>query len=168
MDIAVDVPESIMGSGLTADRIVRIVAEFTAAPGVQFPVSVKEIAQAADPVTQTFRIRGSMKAQPGGAVLPGMSATVTLTYRRGADNRLLVPISAVSKEASSGEQVVWLIGEDQIVKRRPVKMGEVTDGQVEVTAGLQPGDRIAVAGVRFLRDGMEVRDLGNALGDGTL
>jgi membrane fusion protein, multidrug efflux system len=29
--------------------------------------------------------------------------------------------------------------------------------------GLQPGDRIAVAGVSFLREGMRVRDLGNAL-----
>lgn len=168
MDIAVDAPESIMG-GLTADRIVKIIAEFTAAPGVQFPVSIKEIAQVADPVTQTFRIRGSMKAQQGAAVLPGMTATVTLTYRQAAerDNRLLIPISAVCKEPNSGEQVVWVIGEDQIVKRRPVKIGEVTDGQVEVTEGLRPGDRIAVAGVNFLREGMEVRDLGNALGDGT-
>jgi RND family efflux transporter MFP subunit len=168
MDIAVDVPESIMGSGLTADRIVRIMAEFTAAPGVKFPVSVKEIAQVADPVTQTFRIRGSMKAQPGAAVLPGMTATVTLTYRRGAqfDRRLLVPVSAVYKEPSSGEQVAWVIGEDQIVKRRPVKIGEATDARIEVVDGLQSGDRIAVAGVRFLREGMKVRDLGDALGDG--
>ena len=49
---------------------------------MEFPVSVKEIAQVADPVTQTFRVRGGMKAQPGAVVLPGMSATVILTYRR--------------------------------------------------------------------------------------
>jgi len=167
MDIAVDVPESIMG-GITADRIVKIIAEFTAAPGVRFPVDVKEVAQVADPVTQTFRIRGGMKAQPDAAVLPGMTATVTLTYRQGAesDDRLLVPVSAVSKDTSSGEQVVWVIGEDQIVKRRPVRIGQATDGQLEVVEGLRPGDRIAVAGVSFLREGIEVRDLGNALGDG--
>ena len=169
IDIAVDVPESIMGSGPTADRIAKIIAEFTATPGVRFPVTVKEIAQVADPVTQTFRIRGSMKAQPGTAVLPGMTATVTLTYRQGGerDNRLLIPISAVCKEASSGEQVVWIIGEDQIVKRRPVKIGEATGDRVVVLDGLQTGDRIAVAGVSFLREGMKVRDLGNALSDGT-
>ena len=167
MDIAVDVPESIMGSGFTAERIAKITAEFTAAPGVRFPVRIKEVAQVADPVTQTFRIRGGMKAQPGAAVLPGMTATVTLTYRRGEelDNRLLVPISAVYKD-SSGEQVAWVLGEDQIVKRRPVKIGEVTGGRVEVIEGLQPGDRIAVAGVSFLREGMKVNDLGGALGDG--
>lgn len=168
MDLVADVPESIMGSGLTADRIAEIIAEFTAAPGVRFPVTIKEIAQVADPVTQTFRIRGSMKAQPGAAVLPGMTATVTLTYRRGAerDKRLLVPVSAVCKEASSGEQLVWVIGADQIVKRRPVRLGEVSEGRVEVVKGLQSGERIAVAGVSFLREGMEVRDLGDALGEG--
>jgi membrane fusion protein, multidrug efflux system len=167
MDIAVDVPESIMGSGLTAERIVKINAAFTAAPGVQFPVKIIEIAQVADPVTQTFRIRGRMKTPPGGAVLPGMTATVTLTYRRGGefDNRLLVPISAVSRD-SHGEQVAWVIGQDQIVERRPVKIGEATGGQLEVVKGLQPGERIAVAGVSFLHEGMKVHDLGGALGDG--
>jgi RND family efflux transporter MFP subunit len=166
MDIAVDVPEAVMGR-ITADRIVKIIAEFTIAPGVHFPVSVKEVAQVADPVTQTFRVRGSMKTQPGAAVLPGMTATVTLSYAQGmeTDHRLLVPISAVSKEASSGEQIVWLLGEDQIVKHRPVKIGQATGGQVEIVEGLQPGDRIAVAGVSFLREGMKVRDLGDALGD---
>jgi multidrug efflux pump subunit AcrA (membrane-fusion protein) len=39
-------------------------------------------------------------------------------------------------------------------------------GQIEITEGLEPGDRIAVAGVTFLRDGMKVRDLGDALGGG--
>ena len=166
MDIAVDVPESIMGLGLTADRIVKIIAQFTAAPGVRFPVTVREIAQVADPVTQTFRIRGSVKAQPDTAILPGMTATVTLTYREGTegDSRLLIPISAVCKDASSGDQVVWVIGDDQTVKSRPVKIGEVAGSRVEVVDGLQPGDRIAVAGVRFLREGMKVRNLGDALG----
>jgi hypothetical protein len=37
---------------------------------------------------------------------------------------------------------------------------------VEIVDGLKSGDRIAVAGISFLREGMKVRDLGNALGDG--
>jgi multidrug efflux system membrane fusion protein len=32
-----------------------------------------------------------------------------------------------------------------------------------VLEGLQPGDRIAVAGVQFLHEGMKVRDLGDQL-----
>jgi multidrug efflux pump subunit AcrA (membrane-fusion protein) len=45
-----------------------------------------------------------------------------------------------------------------------VKTGEVTGGRIEVLNGLQPGDRIAVAGMNSLREGMKVRDLGTALG----
>jgi len=59
-----------------------------------------------------------------------------------------------------------VIGEDETVRRRPIRIGEAVDGRVEIVDGLKSGDRIAVAGISFLRDGMKVRDLGNALGDG--
>ena len=108
-----------------------------------------------------------MKAPPNLNLLPGMTATVILTFRRASvlGDPILVPISAVFKDGT-GEQVAWLIGPDQKILRRPVKIGEATGGQIEVVGGLQPGDRIAVAGVSFLREGMKVRDLGDALGGG--
>jgi membrane fusion protein, multidrug efflux system len=58
---------------------------------------VREIAQVADPTTQTFNVRVAMQAIPGVTALPGMTATVTVTYRRAGilGNRMLVPISAV-------------------------------------------------------------------------
>ncbi|MFZ4777140.1 MAG: efflux RND transporter periplasmic adaptor subunit [Terrimicrobiaceae bacterium] len=164
IDIAVDIPESVMADIRLSD-IVQLVAEFSAAPGLRFPVHIKEVAQRADPVTQTFSIRVAMKVPDGVNLLPGMTATVAMTYRRAGilGGRILVPVSAVLKE-SSGEQVAWVLGSDQTVTRRPVKAGEATGGKIEIVDGLQPGDRIAVAGVTFLREGMKVRDLGDALG----
>jgi membrane fusion protein, multidrug efflux system len=165
IDISVDVPEAVMAADLRAADIVQMLASFNAAPGLQFPVHVKEIAQRADPVTQTFTIRVGMKAPPPGVnLLPGMTGTVTLTYRRASilGDRILVPITAISKE-STGSEVAWAIGADGKVERRPVKTGSVTGGSIEVLEGLQPGERIAVAGVTFLRDGMQVRDLGDQL-----
>jgi RND family efflux transporter MFP subunit len=165
VEVAVDVPETVMAGDLRSADIVSLVAEFAAAPGVQFPIRIKEIAQRADPVTQTFRIRAALQAQPNINLLPGMTATVTVQFRR-ADilgNRILVPVSAVMQDAN-GQQIVWVIGADLKAARRNVKLGEASGGTVEVTEGLQPGDRIAVAGVTHLRDGMAVRDLGDALG----
>jgi membrane fusion protein, multidrug efflux system len=165
IDIAVDVPEAVMAADLRAADIVQMLASFNAAPGLQFPVHVKEIAQRADPVTQTFTIRVGMKAPPPGVnLLPGMTGTVTLTYRRASilGDRILVPITAISKE-SAGTEVAWALGPDGKVLRRPVKIGSVTGGDIEVLEGLQPGERIAVAGVPFLREGMLVRDLGDQL-----
>lgn len=167
--VAVDVPETVMGADLTTADFAQVVAEFSGAPGVRFPVQIREVAQRADPTTQTFRIRAAMKAPPDVNLLPGMTATMSLTYRRARilGDRILVPVSAVS-QVSSGEQVAWVVGEDQTVSPRPVQLGEATGGQIEIVDGLQPGDRIAVAGVRALRDGMKVRDLGDALGGGPL
>ncbi|MFZ4683141.1 MAG: HlyD family secretion protein, partial [Terrimicrobiaceae bacterium] len=48
IEIAVDVPETVMAADLVSADIVQLVAEFSAAPGLQFPVRIKEIAQRAD------------------------------------------------------------------------------------------------------------------------
>jgi membrane fusion protein, multidrug efflux system len=162
IDVVVDVPEAAMASGIRSPNIVNMAAEISGAPGRQYPVRIKEIAQVADPVTQTFPVRFEMPSPRDVTILPGMTATVTVSYRR-PRNRILVPISAVSK-LDAGEQVAWVLGLDGIVRARPVTMGAARDGDVEILDGLNPGDRIVVAGATFLRDGMKVRDLGNALG----
>jgi RND family efflux transporter MFP subunit len=166
IDIAVDVPEAVMAAVRSSD-IVSLVAEISGAPGLQFPVRIREVAQVADPTTQTFQVRTVMPAPPGVRILPGMTATVTLTYRRASilGSRILVPAEALAK-TPTGEQVVWVVGADDTVSPRPVKLGEATGGRVEVADGVQPGDRVVVAGVRFLREGMKVRDLGDVLGGG--
>ncbi len=167
IDVVVDVPEAFIADDIRSSNIQQSVAELSVAPGRQFPVHVKEVAQIADPRTQIFEVRFAMKTPPGITALPGMTANVTITTRgaRGSGNRLLVPISAISKQ-DTGEQVVWVLGSDQTVHRKPVQLGAPTESQIEIVSGLQPGDRIVVAGATFLREGMKVRDLGNALGGG--
>jgi RND family efflux transporter MFP subunit len=167
IDIVADIPEAAMGVGFRPANVAQIFAEFTNTPGQRFPVRVREVAQVADPVTQTFPVRFTMKAPRHPAVLPGMTATVDVTYRQAGTtaNRIRVPVPAVYSQ-DTGRQVVWIVGSDETVRCREVRLGSATDGQVEILNGLRPGDRIAVAGAPFLREGMKVRDLDNALGGG--
>ncbi len=167
IDIVADVPEGFIAADIRSSNIQQSIAELSTAPGRQFPVHIKEVAQIADPRTQIFEVRFALKAPPGITALPGMTATVTVTTRgaRIPGNLLLVPVSAISRQ-DSGEQVVWIMGSDQTVHRRPVKMGAPTGDRIEISGGVQPGDRIVVAGASFLREGMKVRDLGAALGGG--
>jgi len=167
IDIVVDVPEAYVASNLRSTEFRQSVAVLSIAPGRQFPVHVKEVAQIADPKTQIFQVRFAMKAPPGIKALPGMTANVTIATRASTrpGNALVVPISAVTKQ-DSGEQVVWILGSDQAVHRRIVQIGAPTGEKIEIVTGLQSGDRIVVAGATFLHEGMKVRDLGNALGGG--
>lgn len=164
LEVAVDVPEAIMATDIRTVDTSQKFAEFAAAPGRQVPVEVREVAQSADPTTQTFRVRFGLKGEPGIHLLPGMTATVRMNpVAANGTNVVTVPISALYREGG-GEQIAWIIGPDLIAKRRPVKLGAATGDRIEVIEGLQPGDRIAIAGVSFLSDGQKVRDLGNALG----
>jgi RND family efflux transporter MFP subunit len=165
IEIAVDVPEAVMAANLQSADIVQLFAEISGAPGVRFPVRVAEMAQRADPTTQTFNVRVAMEAPEGISALPGMSATVTMIYRRASvlGPRTMVPITAIHKK-SDGAQVVWLVDESGVVSPRPVSLGVAVAGEVEIVDGVAEGDRIAIAGANQLRDAMRVRDLGADLG----
>jgi len=167
IDVVADVPEAAIAAGIRSPAIRNMIAELSAVPGRQFPVRVKEVAQVADATTQTFPVRVVMRAPRGVTVLPGMTATIVATYQRPGTQgkRILVPISAVYKQAS-GDQVAWVVGAYEMISRRVVKMGAATGGDVEILSGLRLGDRVVVAGAPFLSEGMKVRDLGDALGDG--
>jgi RND family efflux transporter MFP subunit len=165
VDIVVDVPEAVMASGIRSPNIASMVAEISGVPGRKYPVRITEVAQVADPTTQTFPVRFQLKPGSGVTILPGMTATVTVSYRSPSlGNRILVPISAVCKQ-DNGEQVAWVVGPDEIVRSRPVRLGAAKGGDLDIVDGLKPGDRVVVAGAIFLHDGMKVRDLGDALRD---
>jgi multidrug efflux system membrane fusion protein len=167
IDIAVDVPETVMAADIQLAEIEQITAEMSAAPGVEFPVRIREVAQVADPVTQTFQVRVAMESPPNFRVLPGMTANVTIAYRRASilGERILIPVEAIS-ETPAGQQVAWVLREDGAVAAQPVTLGAAAGGRMEVISGLAPGDRIVIAGVRSLREGMKVRDLAGGLGGG--
>lgn len=164
--VGVDVPEEIMALSKRSRDIEKLTAEFSGLPGRQFPVTITEIAQAADPVTQTFKVRASMKVPSDVNLLPGMTARVSVFYRsHDSGSAFMIPVSAVFTD-SKGDQIVWVIGEDGTAASRKVNVGVPSGSLIEVKEGLKDGDRIATAGVSFLRQGMKVRDLGNALGGG--
>src|SRR5262249_27516164 len=157
----IDVPETFMATEIRPNARLSMTAQFSGAPGQEFPVHIKEASQVADPKTQTFQVRVTTRKPAGFTTLPGMTATVNVDYwpTGVSTNRIRVPSSAVAL-LENGEQIAWVMGPDETVRARPVTIGAATDGEIEVLDGLQPGERIVVAGLTYLRDGMKVRDLG--------
>ncbi len=164
IDVAVDMPESVMAWGIRGPDVESMEASFSSVPGRTFPVRISEVSQFADPVTQTFRVRFGMPAPKDVTILPGMTGFVRITRRGdGTEASIRVPTPAVVNRAG-GESVVWIVGEDGSVRARPVVLGPMLGSEIAIAGGLSPGERIAVAGASALRDGMKVRDLGDALG----
>lgn len=117
---------------------------------------------AVDPVVSKARLVHVQAAlpNPDGQLQPGMYAGVRLDAAQ-PSTVLAVPETAITYTAY-GQTVFVAINDAQYgtrVKRVQVTTGERWQGQVEVTTGLAPGDRVVVSGQLKLSDGMTVEPL---------
>jgi cobalt-zinc-cadmium efflux system membrane fusion protein len=67
----------------------------------------------------------------------------------GEDSRTpAIPEAAVVYEGETAR--VWVAGPDRTLALRPIRVGRVSDGQVEVLAGLRPGEMVVTSGSLFI------------------
>lgn len=85
---------------------------------------------------------------------PGVFARLRLFG--GEADALLVPDSAVVSDQMS--KIVFVVGEDGMVKAVPVKLGPVVEGLRVVTGGLKPSDKVVLDGLAnpMVRPGAKV------------
>jgi len=87
---------------------------------------------------------------PGNVLRPGQFGNVRFVadMKKGA---MVIPQEAVNELQGSYE--VAVVGDDNKVSIRPVKMGERIGAMWEVTEGLKPGDKVIVQGIQKAREG---------------
>jgi RND family efflux transporter MFP subunit len=105
-----------------------------------------------DVKTGTLRLQG-LFPNPGNILRPGQFARVRAVTktRRGA---LLVPQRTVTE--LQGSYQVAVVGKDNKIEIRSVKVGERIGPQWIIEAGLKPGERVVVQGVQRVKAGMTV------------
>ena len=94
-----------------------------------------------------------MVPNPDGRILPGMFGQVELV-KRVFDQALAVPLYAV---ITRGDERFVYVEKDGQAEKRVIKLGVLVGWQVQVEAGLNPGERVIVVGHRFLDDGQAVK-----------
>ena len=102
--------------------------------------------------TGTLRLQG-LFPNPGNILRPGQFARVRAitTTKKGA---LLVPQRAVTE--LQGNYQVAVVGNDNKVSIRPVKVGERVGTQWIIDEGLKPGERVVAEGIQRVKAGMTV------------
>ena len=114
------------------------------------------VADYTDPIvdagTGTVRIRGVFP-NPDGAIVPGLFVRVRLPLEN-RENALLVPSRALGSD-QSGEYLL-VVGKDNVVVRRGVKVGTEVDGMRVVDGEIGPNDQVVVDGLLQARPGTAV------------
>ena len=141
------IPESFL-TILRPGAVIR--ARTIAYPDRVFEGRVAHISPRVDPVTRSVAIRAELPNDER-LLRPGMLLTLNLVRdrRRG----LMVPESALIPEGN--RQYLYRLT-DGTVDRIEVGIGARRPGIVEITRGLEEGDRVVVEGAVRLRPGVEV------------
>lgn len=90
---------------------------------------------------------------PGNVLRPGGFGSIS-TVVRTQKAALVVPQRAVSE--LQGGYLVAVVGQDNKVSIRPVKLGPKVGTEWIVNGGIRQGDRVVAEGVQKVRDGMQV------------
>lgn len=120
----------------------------------RYPAHLRQLSDAADPLTRTFEARYVLE---GAAARAPLGATVTV-YLNGVQTAagLAVPLGAVDDEGKGPG--VWLLDrKTSSVSYRAVDFLQFNGEQAIVSGGVSPGDSIVALGGHFLHEGQRVR-----------
>ena len=104
-----------------------------------------------DNKTRTFRIISKIESKK--ELKPGMMAKKILNFD--SKESILVPESAIIP--IDNQTFIYVIGDENIIKKVQVFTGKRLDGKVEIKKGLKLSDKIVFEGVNKLKAGIKVK-----------
>lgn len=114
---------------------------------------IRRVFPAADPATRLVPVEVALEGGAARTARPGFLARTS--FALGVhENVLLVPASALVR--NTGSEAVFVV-ENGRASRRTVTTGLISQGRVEITAGLTRGDTVVTIGNNVLQDGAKVR-----------
>ena len=155
LELVVSVSETLVARREQNPNLV-LSAKFDAFPNRSFDLFIKEFATEADPQTQTFQVVVGFADKNVSSILPGMTATVSISQIDEASGPLVIPLVAlVAGEGNASS--VWKVGTDNRLTRRVVTTGALSGlDRIEIVSGLKAGDMIVAAGLSSLTEGKEI------------
>ena len=154
LEVEVDVNESYIARVKPGQQVISTLDAY---PDWQIPSTVRTVIPTADRQKATVKVRVSFD-QLDPRILPDMGVKVAFLgdepkKSTGSQARALIPRTAVRNDA--GKSIVYVV-KDQKLERRAVALGADRGTDVEVMAGLVPGESVVVRGGDSLRDGQSV------------
>lgn len=112
--------------------------------------TLSHVSQAVDPVSRSFSVQ--VRLGNNSKLHPNMSCIMMISNY--TNNRAIaVPIQVIQK-TSKGEMLY--IADNNIAKSVAVTTGRNANGMVEILSGLNPGDKVIVAGYESMEEGQKV------------
>jgi RND family efflux transporter MFP subunit len=161
LEVEVGVP-GVLISQVTEGDMTEVT--FDALPDRAFMATVSEVGVAATGTATTYPVTVVL-LDPDPDLRSGMAAEVAFRFESGEGRELfIVPSIAVGEDR--GGRFVYVVEPEEgavaesgvgMIRRRPVRVGEMTTQGFEILEGLSDGEHVVVAGVSRIEDGLRVQ-----------
>ncbi|MCP3687596.1 MAG: efflux RND transporter periplasmic adaptor subunit [Gammaproteobacteria bacterium] len=155
-EVTVSLPENIIAS-IKKDMVATV--NLDAINEISFSARVTEVSvtsnNATYPVTLVLN-----ESHP--KLRSGLAAEVAFQFGGNTDSQTQLYLPAVAVNEDSEGRFVFILEPGNaeniaIVKRRPVQIGELTSLGMEITSGVEVGNKVVTAGISVIRDGLRVK-----------
>jgi RND family efflux transporter MFP subunit len=107
-----------------------------------------------DTGTGTLQLRGVFpNPGPSPVLIPGLFTRLRMPIDK-QKNALLVTERAIG--ADQGGRYLLVVNSENVVEKRPIRMGQLVDGLSVIEEGVQPGEWVVVNGLQRARPGAKV------------
>jgi len=133
----------------------RVSLELILSDGTLYPEKgqVDFIDREVDPTTGAILLQASFP-NPRGLLRPGQFAKVKVRAETVKDG-ILIPQRCVTE--LQGQFSVFVVGGDNTIKQRGIKLGPAVGSTYLVKEGLQAGEQVVYEGLQMVRDGLVVK-----------
>ena len=147
LKVKADVPESYVTSVKQGDNVLLEFPDANDSLRTKITFAAKVI----DPTSRSFGVE--IKLPQNKNLRPNMTAIIKIAdYSK--NNTLAVPVNAIQR-SEAGDYV--FVNQNNIAKRKNVKVGATYAGKTEILSGLSDGDQLVVQGASDIQDGDKIK-----------
>lgn len=154
LQVTASIPERYVGdlkTGLKAE------ISLEAYPGQIFTARVVRVSPVLDAASRTKQVILNFDKKDS-RINAGMFAKVRL-YTVDYPNSIIIPQDALVNV--NEDYFLFVVKEDSTVEKRKVVLGKNVSGNYQIKEGINPGDKVVIAGMLTLSDGSKVKDITN-------
>ncbi|WED27934.1 efflux RND transporter periplasmic adaptor subunit [Vibrio sp. DW001] len=163
VDIVIQVADKLFANSPQMEEFGSVEADVKVANGLIYSAKLKEYTTEQDQDTATYNVTLTMPMPKEILILDGMAVEVAPKKGHVGDIQtvaLSIPIEAIfnpdGDTLDRANKFVWVLQPDNTVKRTKVMTGRVSYKEIQVLDGLTAEDKIVIAGITRLRDGLKV------------
>jgi HlyD family secretion protein len=153
LEVVADVNESSIGQ-LREGQAAEVSVD--AFPNQKWKGVLRQIIPTADRAKATVQVKVKI-VDPGDRLLPEMSSSVSFLQSERTDAEMHEPAKIWLPASAVSEGRVAVVGADKHITMRHVTTGAVVEKRIEITSGINSGDRVVTSGVDGLENGQLVR-----------